>query len=354
MRIYQRDEILYMDFSLDGRRIRKKVGSKMDAENALAAVKVDILRGEFRFKREQKVIFKDFAKEYIEYAKINKRSWTRDETSLKWLLSHFGNLLLSKITPKHIEDYKKARLEKVKPSTINRELMTLSHIFTIAEKFRKFDGKNPVKEVKYFQEKQYVIKVLDREEIRRLVEASSGYLREMIILALNTGMRKGEILNLRWNDIDFTEHYIYIKETKSNKTKKVPMNGIVSGVLKSMERKGSFVFQNSKTDTRFRDFFRSFKTACRKAGVPDLRFHDLRHTAATLMVMGGVDLVTVKEILGHSKIEMTMRYAHPTPENKRRAVNVLGSVFEDKKHGTKLAQEPTMNQTTSLLSGSKN
>ena len=357
MGIYKVKNTYYIDFYADGRRIRKPVGSRRDAENALAAVKADILRGEYRFKKDRKIRFDDFAKEYLDYAKVNKRSWGRDESSLKRLLPLFGDLVLSKITPRHIEEYKKMRLDKVKPSTINRELICLKHMFTIAAKFGKFDGKNPVKEIKFFQERQYIMKILDKEEIKRLINVSTGYLRAMIIIALNTAMRKGEILNLRWNDIDFNEHYIYIKESKSNKTRKIPMNGVVAATLKDIKRQGEFVFMSPKTETRFIGTFRSFKTACRKAGVHDLRFHDLRHTAATLMVMGGTDLVTVKEILGHSSIEMTMRYAHPTPENKRQAVNVLASMFESKKEDkmvTIRSQEQVDIPVTSLLSRGKN
>lgn len=327
MGVYKVKDVWYIDLYHDGRRVRKAVGSKKDAENAMSAVKADILRGEYRFKRDRKIRFEDFAKEYLEYQKTNITSWGRDESSLKRLLPFFGDMLLSKITPRHIEEYKKMRLDKVKPNTINRELTCLKHLFTVAESYGKFDSKNPVKDVKFFQERQYIMKVLDREEINRLINVSSGYLRSMIIFALNTGMRKGEILNLRWNDIDFNEHYIYIKESKSNKTRKIPMNGVVAATLKDIKREGEFVFMSPKTETRFIGTFRSFKTACRKAGVPDLRFHDLRHTAATLMVTGRTDLVTVKEILGHSSIEMTMRYAHPAPENNRKAVDVLAAVF---------------------------
>ncbi len=346
MGVYKVKDKYYIDLYADGRRVRRAVGSKRDAENALSALKADILRGEYRFKKDRKIRFEDFAEEYLDYAKINKRSWSRDESSLKRLLPFLGDLLLSKITPRHIEEYKKMRLDKVKPSTINRELICLKHMFNIASKFGKFDDKNPVKEIKFFQERQYIMRILDKEEIRCLINVSTGYLRAMIIIALNTAMRKGEILNLRWNDIDFNEHYIHIKESKSNKTRKIPVNGIVAATLKGIKREGEFVFMSPKTETRFIGTFRSFKTACRKVGVPDLRFHDLRHTAATLMVTGGTDLVTVKEILGHSSIEMTMRYAHPTPENKRKAVNVLGAIIGEKAHESELLNSKEGIQTT--------
>jgi len=334
MRIYQRGKTFYVDYYYEGRRIRKKVGSEKDAENVLAAVKADILRGEYRFKKDRKIRFEDFAKEYLDYAKINKRSWTRDESSLKRLIPHFKDKLLSKITPRHIEEYKKKRLDdKVKTGTINRELACLKHMFTIAEKLGRFDDKNPVKKVEFFQERQYVMKILDREEINRLIDAAADHLKPILIIALNTGMRRGEIFNLRWSDIDFIDHYIHIKKTKSNVMRKVPMNSVVATTLKNIEKKSEFIFPSlwSKKHKHINDVFNSFKTACSNAGIKDLRFHDLRHTAATLMVTGGVDLATVSQILGHSTIQMTMKYAHPTPENKRSAVNVLASIFESKK-----------------------
>ncbi|MBL7084252.1 MAG: site-specific integrase [Candidatus Aminicenantes bacterium] len=330
MGVYRVGNKYYIDFYADGRRIRKHVGSKRDAENALNAVKADVLRGEYKFKKDRKIRFDNFAKEYLEYAKINKKSWSRDESSLKRLLPFLGDLLLSKIAPRHIEEYKRMRLEKVRTGTINRELACLKHMFTIAEKLGKFDGENPVKKVKFLQERQYVMKILDREEIKRLINVAADHLKPIIIIALNTGMRKGEILNLHWRDIDFIDHYIFIKETKSNIMRKIPINSVVATTLKSIKKDNDFVFPGPRKGEKYSDIFYPFKQACRKADIKDMRFHDLRHTAATLMVIGGIDLVTVKEILGHSSIEQTMRYAHPTPENKRKAVNVLASIFESR------------------------
>lgn len=177
----------------------------------------------------------------------------------------------------------------------------------------------------------------------------------MITLDLNTGMRKNEIFSLKWNDVDFAVNYIYVKETKSNIMRKIPMNSVVKYTLKGIERESDFVFTSPKTGKQFTGTLHSFYTAREKARIPDVRFHDLRHTAATLMVMGGVDLVTVSQILGHSDIKMTMSYAHPTPENKRLVVDVLGSVFEPekKKHGTKVAQVPEEADAIYLLSDSK-
>jgi integrase len=256
-------------------------------------------------------------------------------------------MLLSKITPWHIEEYKKKRLEgeiklppepgskkrtdwKVKPATINRELACLKHMFSLAIKWKMAD-ENPVKEVQLFQEQQIEMRILARDEIDRLVANASPRLKPILLIALNTGMRKGEILPLRWHDVDLDNQFFFLKQTKSNKPRKIPMSGFVTDVLRSIKKTGEFVFANPKTGKPISDLQTGFKAACRKAGISDLRFHDLRHTAATYMIIGGIDLVTVKEILGHATIQMTMRYAHPTPENKRHAVEVLSMLFTQNK-----------------------
>ena len=356
MGIYKVGNIWYIDYYCEGRRMREPASKKKtEAEEMLEARKTDIVRGEFHLPGKRKIKFEKFAQEYLEYAKINKRSWERDRVILGHLMPHFKGMALSKINPKHIEDYKRTRLKRVRPVTINRELALLKYMFSLARKW-KYTNENPVKEVKFFQETQYIMRVLNETEIKRLVNATEGYPRAIIILALNTAMRKGEILNLRWNDVDFFKEYICIKETKSNLIRKIPMNSVVMATLNSIERKGDYVFSGGEAGKPYADIFYPFKAACKKVGIKDLRFHDLRHTAATLMVTGGIDLVTVSKILGHADIKMTMRYAHPTPENKRNAVSVLASIFTGKKEkiATIQPQEERKEDITSLLSDSKN
>ena len=320
----------YIDTYIDGRRIIKVVGDKKsEAIAAEEAIKTDQRRGEYKFKRESKILFEVLAKDYIEYAKANKKSWKRDVASLKNLNPFFKGIRISKITPRSIEEYKIMRVEQVKPSTTNRELSLLKYMFTLAIKWNMVD-ENPVKGVKLFQERRINWLILDREAANKLISCAASHLKPIIIIALNTAMRKSEVLSLQWHDIDFKMHFIFVRETKSGKGRKVPMNHIVAATLRLLKRESKFLFYNPVTKESVKDIKRAFKTACRKASITDFRFHDLRHTAATNMVNGGVDIVTVKEILGHSSIEMTMRYAHPTPENKRKAVDVLAALFSKK------------------------
>jgi integrase len=197
---------------------------------------------------------------------------------------------------------------------------------------------NPAGKVKKFREAPARERILDAAEARRLIDCAGPGLRPVLVIALNTGMRRGEILSLRWRDVDTVKGFILIGDSKSGRSRKIPMNGAVFEALASLKQSGEFVFQNGSTDSHVLDVKTAFHGACRRAkkdpedekdpGIQGLRFHDLRHTAASRMVAAGIDLVTVSKILGHSSITMTMRYAHPTPENMRLAVHKLGEFFE--------------------------
>src|SRR5215470_13609423 len=140
------------------------------------------------------------------------------------------------------------------------------------------------------------------------------------MLALNTGMRKGEILGLRWEQVDFTNRVITIYNGKTEHSDRMlPMNDAVLELMLNLrrERRGAFVFPSpKKKDERIRDLKTSFHRAVRIARIPHLRFHDLRHTFATRIVRAGVDLITLQHLLGHSTIKMTARYAHSLADDK--------------------------------------
>lgn len=286
MGVYKIGDKWYVDLYIDGRRKRKAIGSRKEAENALTAIKADVLRGEFKFKRENKVHFEAFAQDYLSHCKTNKKkSWQRDENSIQFLEVHFGGMILSKITPLDIEDYKAKRINgeiklkpkpgasrsrtdwRVQPATINRELACLKHMFSLAKKWKMAD-ENPVKEVQFFQERQIEMKILSREEIGRLLDHTSPRLKPIVIVALNTGMRKGEILHLRWSDIDFDNKFIFLKETKSNRFRKIPMSGLVVETLRTLKRDKEFVFTNPRTGRPLSDLQAGFKAACRKGIAP--------------------------------------------------------------------------------------
>ena len=318
-----------IDFYDNGQRIKKIIGSKQDAQHSLHLLKADSLRGELHLIKKSDMSFKELTEKYLEYGKINgKRSLERDECSVKALMGHFKYLKISQINPLDIERYKKKRLEeKRKPGTINRELACLKHMFNLARKW-KLIRENPVSGVKLLKEEKYKMKILGKVEMGLLIAAAAEHLKPILIVALNTGMRRGEILSLSWNDIDFVNYNINVKNTKSGKDRIIPMNRLVTATLKKQDMSSKWIFPHpQRKDRALKDVSYSLRTACKKIGIEKFRFHDLRHTAATNMVKAGVDLVTIKEILGHSTIQMTMVYCHSSQESKRKAVQELKNIF---------------------------
>jgi integrase len=152
-------------------------------------------------------------------------------------------------------------------------------------------------------------------------------LRPLVITALHTGFRASELRSLTWDDVDFRRRVISVRAgyAKNGEARSVPMNQLLTDILKSVKLanyQGDRVFCN-REGTPYRSFRSAFERAVRKAEVKDLTFHDLRHTFASRLVMAGVDLPTVKELLGHRDISMTMRYTHLSSDHKQTAMGKL-------------------------------
>ncbi len=252
-------------------------------------------------------------------------------TYAKQFKAIFEGRYLDEIRVVDIEKYKVEQTKTSAVATVNRKLSFLRSFFNKAIAWERYQGFNPVSKVKFLKENNTRLRFLEKEEISKLLSNSEGRLKEIITLALNTGMRKGEIFNLNWGDIDFTNRIIYLRETKSGEGREVPMNDEVCRVLKGIRRnpRSEYIFCYADGQ-RMMDIRRSFWTALRKSDIKNFHFHDLRHTFASQMVMSGVDLNTVRELMGHQTIEMTLRYAHLSPGHKRRAVDILGNSINAK------------------------
>ena len=329
MGVYQRGKIWYIDYyDQHGTRHRERVGpNKRKAELALAKRKIQIIENQFfHIKKREKITLRQMAELYMKnYSEPNKKSSRRDKISLKNILPVLGDKYLHEISPLDIEKYKTQRIRKVKKSTVNRELACLKHIYNKAIEWAKIDT-NPVTKVKFFKENNSRIRFLTKEEIDKLISSAASHLKPVIITALNTGMRKSEILNLKWEDVDFNQKIIIIRETKNKEKREIPMNYTVSSVLLDLFKKRSldnpFVFKKPGGG-QLRDIKTSFNSAVKRAGIKNFRFHDLRHTFASYLVMQGTDFKTVQELMGHKTIQMTLRYSHLSPDHKRRAVEDL-------------------------------
>ncbi len=320
----------WIDYYASGRRYRDKIGSKELAETVLKKRLVEIAENRYlNIKKDQKVKFEDFSSEYLELHSKHKKSYNTDCKIVGLLKKFFGGKYLYEITSLDVEKFKSRRAQEVSPATVNRALAVLKSMFNRAIVWGKAEN-NPCKSVKLFKENNERLRFIEKEEINKLLNNCCEHLKPIVIVALLTGMRKGEILRLKWHDIDIKRNIIYILETKSGKKREVPMNTIVQktiiGVLKNPE--SQYVFCD-RDGNPYGDIKKSWLTAVKKSGIVNFHFHDLRHTFASHLVMSGVDLNTVRELLGHKTLEMTLRYSHLSPDHRKRAVDTLGKQMDN-------------------------
>ena len=351
----------YIDFSMTiggrKRRVRSFGGYSKEAGreelSRLRMEKLDEKRG--LRKPTESVTLKDFLDEYIAGCEANgKRSVDKDRISAGHLNSYFQNKNLDEITASGVEGYKvhrrAQRLKKagdilvpVSAGTVNRELSLLrSALYAAVAQGRLPDYPLPKKRL-LFREPDFKFRVLTRAEVKALLAAAPGYLRPILLTLASTGMRKGEVLGLKWDSVDFRRGLIQIaaQDTKSGKARAIPMSAPVFDALMALKAgAGSeHVFINPKTGRRLKNFRGSFATACRGIGIK-CRIHDLRHTFASWAVETGCDLVTLKDILGHSSLAMVLRYAHPGEETRRRAVAKVGEFFDQRRQKSDKVKVP--------------
>lgn len=333
-------ETYYIYWYHNGRRQKQKIGCGKNflkiARDKLTAIRADLIRGTYIDQRAiPKILFKDFAVDYLEYChnktRINKE-WTRDiyqENVMKKLLPIFGSKLLSQIYPEDIEKYKGVRQGAVKNRSVNLELSVLSHMFNMAIKWKKVSI-NPMKDVDKLPEEETPPKFLSEKEIIRLYENCTEHLLPIVKLAISTGVRRGALLNTKWPAVNLDKEILYVPKSKSGKAREIPLSNTAFETLKGIKRhpQSEYVFCDSKGN-KYSNVRKSFETAMKKAGLDNLGyvFNTLRHTFASHLVMSGVDLTTVKDLMGHADYKTTMKYAHLSRSHKREAIAMADAVF---------------------------
>ena len=257
------------------------------------------------------------------------------QTSKNAVLRVFKGRALSSITAAELERYKADRAGDVKPASINRELAFLKILFRKAVEWGAVE-KSPAATVKRLREPEGEIRVLTDAEAARLLAAAAPHLRPVLEVLLSTGMRKNEVLKLRWaradgeaiagaSLVDLTRGEIIIPAdlAKNHKSRTVPVSPELEDLFRCQRwAPGAPVFP-------FNEIRRSFTTAARRAGLRGLRLHVLRHTAASRMIEAGIDVVTVSRVLGHSDLKITLRYCHTSYDRMRAAVQALSRIYSD-------------------------
>ena len=306
--LYHRYGSWWAIFTINYRQKWIRIGkmSKTSAKEVLRKLEQDYEKKKFQLFDVQDISFKEYAKEYLKYSRYTKalNSYKRDKTSMDCLLSFFGDISISKITPHLIERYKMERISQVAPRTVNIELSCLSHMFNKAIEWQKLKD-TPFKGIKLFSYEKKPPRFLTKEEVPKLLDSASDQLKPILIFMLNTGIREGERTRLQWEHIDFERKRILIHSSMVKMYRTVPMGKSVEKVLRGLEKSSDYVFTNSDGSPQLK-IRKALSTACRNAGLKNVTPHTLRHTFASHLVMSGVDLNTVKTLLGHSNISTTM------------------------------------------------
>lgn len=338
MGLYKRKDskFWWMKINYEGRVICKstETDNRKLAEKIYEKVKASILLGKYFPEKElQNYTFLDLAEQYHEYAKGRIRSYERSLYPViqKYLLACFKNMKLSEINTHMVESFQSFLIQKgLTPASINKYLTVLKAMIAKAVDWGICSEEvlKQVRKVKPLKNVNKRLRYLSTEEFNSLIQACSPHLKPIVIVAVLTGMRKGEILNLKWEQVDLKHGYILLNKTKNNERREIPIGLELKKLFLSLPKKEGipYVFYNPQTGQPYTDVKRAFRTACKKAGIKDFHFHDLRHTFASHLVMAGTSIAVVQELLGHKDIKMTMRYSHLSPEHKKEAIKTLENI----------------------------
>ena len=346
MTVRKRGSRFHYDFRIRTHRYRGAIPearTKAQAQQAEVKIKNKIYERKYG-KISASQNFAEFVTNtYLPWARANKRSSRDDELHANVFCRHFGKKALNEIDQQMIEDFKVERMKTItrygrqrKPASVNRELAILSGIFSMAVDYEEI-AQNPCRKIEALPENNQRTRHLSFEEEDRLFAALTGereYLRGLVTVAIYSEPRRGELLKLRWSNVDFDLNVIYFTETKTNRDRSVPMEPIVQKALLELRDQtvdSEYVFTNPDTATRYTDIKKSFSAACREAGITNFTFHDLRHTFGTRLADAGVDVVKIKELMGHASIVTTMRYIHATDQGKRGAITVLSEYRQQRR-----------------------
>lgn len=337
--IYKRGNVYWIRYAgLDGKTVYESSGNSRfkDAEALLIQRKQSIKEGKQpEIRKISNYTFKELSEKYQSWINGRQKSARTKGYLIKQLLERFGNLPLRRFNTVIVEQLQTDLITRgLKNSSCNKVLNILKHMFTKAVEWEMVESETlkRVRKVKLLRDTGKRLRYLSKEECQALISACDSHLRPIVVTALNTGMRRGEILSLKWDNVDLRHGFILLADTKNGERREIPINGTQKATFQSLTRRLDIphVFYDSNTGIPYKEVKHSFKTALKRVGIHDFHFHDLRHTFASHLVMAGVDITTVKELLGHKTLTMTLRYAHLAPAHKVKAVDLLDNTLNGK------------------------
>lgn len=321
---------------------------KTDAREWAHRVEAEMKAGRyFKTDEAKRRTVSDMIDRYVRDVLPLKRSSTQDSQGviLNWWRNRIGHMVLADIAPPVIAEARDELLSgsthqsnRRSPSTVVRYLSTLSHCYSVAEREWGWIENSPMHRVNKPREPQGRVRFLSDEERVRLLkacrESRNPYLYVIVLLAISTAMRQGEILNLSWDRVDFDRGRITLlaEDTKSGASRAVPLAGPAFEELRELARlrriNTNLLFPaptNNDGEPRPIEIRNAWLRAVKAAGIENFRFHDLRHTAASYLAMNGATLAEIAEVLGHKTLAMVKRYAHLTEQHTSEVVKRMNA-----------------------------
>ena len=316
-------------------RIKKAAPTREAALKLERELRAKVERGEVACERAP--LFREWSKEFLEVYATNNNKPSEQRAKLQILRDHldpfFGDMRLDRVGVAEIERFKRAQLVEGKASakSVNNRLTVLRRLLVVAHDWGKLGA---IPRVQWLKTPPRTFRFLSFDEAARLVEAAAPEWRGMILVALRTGLRHGELLALRWENVDLVTGRIFVRTNvwrgvegspKGGREREVPLSNEALQALRALPSRfrSAYVFGPGMPRLTAGETKWPLWTACKKAGVERSGWHVLRHTFASHLVMRGVVVKAVQELLGHATLEMTMRYAHLSPDVRSEAVSRL-------------------------------
>ena len=328
-----------------GRLFEKKFAdgkaTKLDDARAMATkylAKITLGEDPFAKKKELKLIptMEEFTRNsYLPFAKSYKKSWATDEGLIRNHINpYFGKMYLDEIKQKDFIDFISKHSNTHKPGSVNRVIILMRYIMNCAIRWEIPNiHKNPTSGVPLREENNKIERYLNADEATRLMDqirnSPNTMLYYIIGMLILTGARKREVLDAKWADFDLERQTWRIPLTKAGKARYVPLSEGAIALLNQVPKldRCKYVFANPASKQPYISIFCAWNTARNKAGLKDVRIHDLRHSFASFLVNSGRSLYEVQKILGHTQIKTTQRYAHLSQDSLRAAANEVSKVL---------------------------
>jgi len=356
--IMNRNGHWYAVIKVKGKQIRKAAPDLAGAQLLLGQLREDAARGRVGLPKVQRLTLADFAPRYMEHVKTKNKasSIRRDELNLRNVLPALGNVRLADLNRDRIDQYMQDRRkqetagsiqsreafernrkagrtwDKAEPperrnmsvASVNREIAFIRSLLNYAVEIGELD-RNPAGKIRLPRENNERVPTLNADEETRLIDALPEWMRFVYRMAVTTGCRQGELLALKWRNIDFESGNLVIEKSKGGSPRTVPIRPDMLKELVTRRQlpEAPVIVTDAGTPPKALSVSQAFRRAARKAGRPDLRFHDTRHLAGSRLLAAGASLPMVADMLGHATLAMSRRYAHTDRGRLTSLVNAM-------------------------------